>query len=194
MLLEPTTQYRYYWIDRQGTVLGRWPFSQPWSWKYTRMAAIKKGRKIPDKVVYDQEMNKEKGTDASVPFLCCGWKFVAIPWWCLIQLSGKFYIYLKDLFVAEYPHIFNIIAYFGFNINKTNKMRTVAFSINISIDGYCDHTAFNPCVKSYLIILQKRWNVDLLFWRIAVPAHVSLERCCKRSIRHSKWKSVCENI
>ena len=43
-------------------------------------------------------------------------------------------------------------------------MRTVRFDINISLDGYCDHTAFNPdeAVLDYFTSMME--DVDLLFF------------------------------
>lgn len=43
-------------------------------------------------------------------------------------------------------------------------MRTVAFTMNISIDGYCDHTAFNPCEELLDYFTGTMDNVDLLFF------------------------------
>ncbi|SFP55090.1 dihydrofolate reductase family protein [Parafilimonas terrae] len=43
-------------------------------------------------------------------------------------------------------------------------MRTVRFGINISLDGYCDHTSFNPdeAVLNYFTSMMN--DVDLLFF------------------------------
>lgn len=43
-------------------------------------------------------------------------------------------------------------------------MRTVTFSINISIDGYCDHTAFNPGEGLLDYFTETMGDVDLLFF------------------------------
>lgn len=43
-------------------------------------------------------------------------------------------------------------------------MRNVTFGINISLDGYCDHTAFNPCedVHDYFTGIME--DADLIFF------------------------------
>jgi dihydrofolate reductase len=47
---------------------------------------------------------------------------------------------------------------------KTNKMRTVTFGMNISIDGYCDHTIFNPSEEVHDYFTRMMNDVDLLFY------------------------------
>ncbi|HEU4576403.1 MAG TPA: dihydrofolate reductase family protein [Chitinophagaceae bacterium] len=43
-------------------------------------------------------------------------------------------------------------------------MRTVTFGMNISLDGYCDHTIFNPSEELYDYFTAMMANVDLLFF------------------------------
>ncbi|SMC89373.1 dihydrofolate reductase family protein [Pedobacter africanus] len=43
-------------------------------------------------------------------------------------------------------------------------MRTVSFSMNISIDGYCDHTMFNPAEDVLEYFTGTMDDVDLLFF------------------------------
>ncbi len=43
-------------------------------------------------------------------------------------------------------------------------MRTVTFGMNISIDGYCDHTIFNPSEALHDYFTQMMDDVDLLFF------------------------------
>lgn len=43
-------------------------------------------------------------------------------------------------------------------------MRTVSFGMNISIDGYCDHTAFNPSEEILDYFTGMMDDVDLLFF------------------------------
>lgn len=43
-------------------------------------------------------------------------------------------------------------------------MRTVKFGINISLDGYCDHTAFNPSEEVLDYFTEMMDDVDLLFF------------------------------
>lgn len=43
-------------------------------------------------------------------------------------------------------------------------MRTVTFGINISLDGYCDHTAFNPSEEVLDYFTEMMDGVDLLFF------------------------------
>lgn len=43
-------------------------------------------------------------------------------------------------------------------------MRTVIFGINISLDGYCDHTAFNPSEEVLDYFTAMLDDVDLLFF------------------------------
>ncbi|RDC56617.1 deaminase [Pedobacter chinensis] len=43
-------------------------------------------------------------------------------------------------------------------------MRTVTFGINISIDGYCDHTIFNPGKELHDYFTRMMDDVDLLFF------------------------------
>lgn len=43
-------------------------------------------------------------------------------------------------------------------------MRTVTFSMNISIDGYCDHTIFNPDEELHDYFTAIMDDVDLLFF------------------------------
>jgi len=43
-------------------------------------------------------------------------------------------------------------------------MRTVAFTINISLDGYCDHTAFSPKEELMDYFTRTMDDVDLLFF------------------------------
>ncbi len=43
-------------------------------------------------------------------------------------------------------------------------MRTVTFAINISLDGYCDHTSFNPSVAVLDYFTELMEEVDLLFF------------------------------
>lgn len=43
-------------------------------------------------------------------------------------------------------------------------MRTVSFGINISIDGYCDHTAFNPAPELMDYFTAMMDGVDLYFF------------------------------
>jgi len=43
-------------------------------------------------------------------------------------------------------------------------MRTVTFGMNISIDGCCDHTAFNPSETLYDYFTRMMDDVDLLFF------------------------------
>jgi dihydrofolate reductase len=43
-------------------------------------------------------------------------------------------------------------------------MRTVSFGINISIDGYCDHTTFNPSEELLDYFTGMMDDVDLLFF------------------------------
>jgi dihydrofolate reductase len=43
-------------------------------------------------------------------------------------------------------------------------MRTVTFGMNISIDGYCDHTIFNPDEELHDYFTRMMDDVDLLFF------------------------------
>ncbi|MBE9463882.1 dihydrofolate reductase family protein [Dyadobacter subterraneus] len=43
-------------------------------------------------------------------------------------------------------------------------MRTVTFGMNISLDGYCDHTIFNPSKEIHDYFTSKMDEVDLLFF------------------------------
>lgn len=43
-------------------------------------------------------------------------------------------------------------------------MRKVTFGINISIDGYCDHTTFSPCPELMNYFTEMMDDVDLLFY------------------------------
>lgn len=43
-------------------------------------------------------------------------------------------------------------------------MRTVTFGLNISLDGYCDHTAFNPSEELLDYFTEMLNDVDLLFF------------------------------
>lgn len=43
-------------------------------------------------------------------------------------------------------------------------MRTVTFGMNISLDGYCDHTGFNPCEELYDYFTKMMDDVDLIFF------------------------------
>lgn len=43
-------------------------------------------------------------------------------------------------------------------------MRTVTFGMNISIDGYCDHTIFDPTEELYDYFTGMMDDVDLLFY------------------------------
>lgn len=43
-------------------------------------------------------------------------------------------------------------------------MRTVTFGMNISLDGYCDHTSFNPSESLMDYFTEMMHNVDLLFY------------------------------
>ncbi|PSL32008.1 dihydrofolate reductase family protein [Chitinophaga ginsengisoli] len=43
-------------------------------------------------------------------------------------------------------------------------MRTVSFGINISVDGYCDHTAFNPSEELMDYFTAMMDDVDLFFF------------------------------
>ncbi|TDE15210.1 dihydrofolate reductase family protein [Dyadobacter psychrotolerans] len=43
-------------------------------------------------------------------------------------------------------------------------MRTVTFAMNISLDGYCDHTVFNPGESIHDYFTQTMDDVDLLFF------------------------------
>ena len=43
-------------------------------------------------------------------------------------------------------------------------MRTSTFSINISVDGYCDHTAFNPGEEVHDYFTRMMDEVDLIFF------------------------------
>ncbi|SEI40853.1 Dihydrofolate reductase [Dyadobacter koreensis] len=43
-------------------------------------------------------------------------------------------------------------------------MRTVTFGMNISIDGYCDHTAFSPDQEVHDYFTQMMDEVDLIFF------------------------------
>ncbi|ASZ14055.1 dihydrofolate reductase family protein [Chitinophaga pendula] len=43
-------------------------------------------------------------------------------------------------------------------------MRTVTFGINISIDGYCDHTSFNPSEEVLDYFTDMMDDVDLVFF------------------------------
>ncbi|SIO00188.1 Dihydrofolate reductase [Chitinophaga niabensis] len=47
---------------------------------------------------------------------------------------------------------------------KTIKMRTVSFGMNISLDGYCDHTAFNPSEEVMDYFTEMMDGVDLFFF------------------------------
>ena len=47
---------------------------------------------------------------------------------------------------------------------KPNKMRTVTFGMNISLDGYCDHTIFNPGEELMDYFTGMMDDVDLLFF------------------------------
>jgi dihydrofolate reductase len=43
-------------------------------------------------------------------------------------------------------------------------MRTVTFGMNISLDGYCDHTMFNPSEEVHDYFTEMMDDVDLLFF------------------------------
>lgn len=43
-------------------------------------------------------------------------------------------------------------------------MRTVTFALNISLDGYCDHTVFNPSEEVHDYFTSLMSEVDLLFY------------------------------
>ncbi|MBD2703342.1 dihydrofolate reductase family protein [Spirosoma sp. BT702] len=43
-------------------------------------------------------------------------------------------------------------------------MRTVSFTMNISLDGYCDHTMFNPSEEVLEYFTETLREVDLLFF------------------------------
>lgn len=43
-------------------------------------------------------------------------------------------------------------------------MRTVSFGMNISLDGYCDHTTFTPSEELYDYFTDMMRDVDLLFF------------------------------
>ncbi|GAB3281729.1 dihydrofolate reductase family protein [Larkinella harenae] len=43
-------------------------------------------------------------------------------------------------------------------------MRTVTFEINVSIDGYCDHTIFNPSEEVHDYFTNLMTEVDLVFY------------------------------
>lgn len=43
-------------------------------------------------------------------------------------------------------------------------MRTVSFGMNISLDGYCDHTNFAPTPEVYDYFIEMMDDVDLLFY------------------------------
>lgn len=43
-------------------------------------------------------------------------------------------------------------------------MRTVTFSMNISLDGYCDHTVFNPKEDVHDYFTEMMNDVDLIFF------------------------------
>jgi len=43
-------------------------------------------------------------------------------------------------------------------------MRTVTFGMNISLDGYCDHTIFRPDVELHDYFIEMMNDVDLLFY------------------------------
>ncbi len=43
-------------------------------------------------------------------------------------------------------------------------MRTVTFGMNISLDGYCDHTTFTPSEELYDYFTEMMRDVDLLFF------------------------------
>lgn len=43
-------------------------------------------------------------------------------------------------------------------------MRTVTFGMNISLDGYCDHTSFNPSEDLHDYFTKMMDDVDLLFF------------------------------
>jgi dihydrofolate reductase len=43
-------------------------------------------------------------------------------------------------------------------------MRTVTFGMNISLDGYCDHTIFNPTEELYDYFTGMMDDVDLIFY------------------------------
>lgn len=45
-----------------------------------------------------------------------------------------------------------------------SSMRTVTFSMNISLDGYCDHTLFNPSEEVHDYFTSLLNEVDLLFF------------------------------
>jgi len=48
-----------------------------------------------------------------------------------------------------------------------NPMRTVTFGMNISLDGYCDHTLFNPSEEVHDYFTSMMNDVDLIvFGRI----------------------------
>lgn len=47
-------------------------------------------------------------------------------------------------------------------------MRTVTFSMNISIDGYCDHTIFNPDEELHDYFTAIMDDVDLLFFGLVM--------------------------
>ncbi|SKA09316.1 Dihydrofolate reductase [Chitinophaga eiseniae] len=43
-------------------------------------------------------------------------------------------------------------------------MRTVSFGMNISLDGYCDHTTFTPREELYDYFTEMMQDVDLIFF------------------------------
>jgi dihydrofolate reductase len=47
---------------------------------------------------------------------------------------------------------------------QTTFMRTITFTINISLDGYCDHTLFNPADELMDYFTATMDDVDLLFY------------------------------
>lgn len=59
----------------------------------------------------------------------------------------------------NHPAFWPIAGYF-----IPTKMRTVTFSINISLDGYCDHTVFNPGEEVLDYFTRMMDDVDLLFF------------------------------
>jgi dihydrofolate reductase len=48
------------------------------------------------------------------------------------------------------------------NHAKPNTMRTVTFGINISLDGYCDHTLFKPSEEVHAYFTSTMNEVDLI--------------------------------
>src|SRR5580700_11686827 len=49
-------------------------------------------------------------------------------------------------------------------IRKDNRMRNVIFAINITLDGCCDHTKFNPDEETHEYFTQLTRDVDLLIF------------------------------